>query len=158
MVDPDLFKQGLRRWASGVTVVTARAGEERHGMTVSAFSSVSADPPMVLVCANRESRTHAIIAAGGRFNVNILAQDQRRLSDHFASSRGEGSRFDGVAWRDGDSGVPVLEGVAASLECLVVHSHTHGSHTVYIGQVEAARVSDVPPLLYFDGGYRALAE
>ena len=84
-VDPDLFKQSLRQWASGVTVVTARNGDEIHGMTVSAFSSVSAEPPLVLVCANQSSKTHAVIKAGDRFTVNILASDQADVSQTFAS-------------------------------------------------------------------------
>ena len=96
-VDPELFKQGLRRWASGVTVVTTKSGDKPHGMTVSAFSSVSADPPLVLVCANRNSRTHAVIREGGRFTVNVLASDQQDVSVVFSSSKLEDSRFDHVS-------------------------------------------------------------
>ena len=153
-VDAELFKQGLRRWASGVTVVTAKSGDEQHGMTVSAFSSVSADPPLVLVCANRGSRTHKIIADGGKFTVNVLASDQRDVSGIFASSKSEGTRFDQVAWRAGETGVPLIEGALANLECRVEESYHHGSHTIYIGYVEAAHVADKQPLVYYDGGYR----
>ena len=153
-VDPELFKQGLRRWASGVTVVTTKSGDKPHGMTVSAFSSVSADPPLVLVCANRNSRTHAVIREGGRFTVNVLASDQQDVSAVFSSSKLEDSRFDHVAWRPGLGGVPLIDGALVNLECRVEHSHDHGSHTIYIGYVDVAHVADKRPLLYYDGAYR----
>ena len=154
-VDPDLFKQSLRRWASGVTIVTARSDEDgMHGMTVSAFSSVSAEPPLVLVCANQGSRTHAVIERGGRFTVNVLASDQADVSQTFASSRTEGTRFDDVAWREGEGGVPIIEGALANLECRVEAAYPHGSHMVYVGFVEVAHVTEKKPLVYYDGGYR----
>jgi len=155
-IDLETFRHSLRRWASGVTVVTSRAGDELHGMTVSAFSSVSADPPLVLVCANRTSKTHGVIRNGGIFAVNILAADQQDLSARFASSKLEGSRFEGVAYRIGESGAPILEGTVATLECRIKSSHDEGSHTVYIGEVLAAHSSEKDPLLYYAGAYRAL--
>jgi flavin reductase (DIM6/NTAB) family NADH-FMN oxidoreductase RutF len=155
-LDPDEFKQALRRWASGVTVVTAKAGDEIRGMTVSAFSSVSADPPLVLVCANRSSRTHGTILRAGRFNVNILGREQESLSGRFASSDTEESRFEGVPYRLGELGAPVLEGALATLECTVASSHEEGSHTIYIGHVKACHVTDTEPLVYFQGSYREL--
>ena len=153
-VDAEVFKQGLRRWASGVTVVTAKSGDRQHGMTVSAFSSVSADPPLVLICANRSSRTNGVISEGGRFTVNVLASDQQDVSGVFASSKLEDSRFDHVAWHAGEGGVPVIDGALVNLECRVESSYDHGSHTIYIGFVEAAHVQDKRPLLYYDGAYR----
>lgn len=153
-VDAEVFRQGLRRWASGVTVVTAKSGDEQHGMTVSAFSSVSADPPLVLICANRASRTNGVIRQGGRFTVNVLAADQQDVSSVFASSKLEESRFERVGWRAGESGVPLIEGALVNLECRVESSHDHGSHTVYIGYVEVAHVADKQPLLYYNGAYR----
>ena len=122
------FRAALRQWASGVTVVTSRVGDVVHGMTVSSFASVSLDPPLVLVCANRGSRTNDVIARGGKFTVNILASDQQDVSNTFASSKTEGSRFDSVPWHDGATGVPVIEGALANLECTVVGSHQEGSH------------------------------
>lgn len=156
-VDPDLFKQSLRRWASGVTVVTTASDDAQHGMTVSAFSSVSADPALVLVCANRSSKTNGIIKAGGKFTVNILASDQKDVSNTFASSKTEMTRFDLVSWRAGETGVPMIDGACCNLECTVAEAYDHGSHTIYIGRVEHAHVSDREPLLYFDGGYRGIA-
>ncbi len=155
-LDPERFRQALRRWASGVTIVTAKAGDEIHGMTVSAFSSVSADPPLVLVCANRSSRTHGTILRAGGFNVNILSREQEPLSGRFASSKTEGSRFEGVPWHAGILGAPVLEGSLATLECTVSSSHDEGSHTIYIGHVKACHLRDTQPLVYFQGSYREL--
>ncbi|MCA9531305.1 MAG: flavin reductase family protein [Myxococcales bacterium] len=155
-VHSDAFKQGLRRWVSGVTVVTARAGDEMHGMTVSAFSSVSADPPLVLVCANRGSRTHRIIREGGLFAVNILASDQQAVSNTFASSADEDRRLELVPWHPGQTGVPMVDGALANLECRVVSAYDEGSHTIYIGDVIAAELRDADPLIYYGGSYRDL--
>ena len=157
-VSVDDFRDALRNWASGVTVVTARAGDTMHGMTVSAFSSVSADPPLVLVCANRSSKTHEVIQQGGFFAVNILAKDQADISNTFSSKKLEDRRFDHVAWELGQTGTPVIVGAVANLECEVVSAHAEGSHTIYIGRVKASRTTDAAPLLYFSGGYRTLVE
>lgn len=155
-VPTEEFKQVLRRWATGVTVVTARDEARMHGMTVSAFSSVSIDPPLVLVCANQASTTHTVIEAGGVFTVNILASDQEEVSSTFASTQFEDTRFDHVEWEDGSTGAPLIQGALASLECEVVSAHREGSHTIYIGRVEAVRIREGEPLLYYHGGYRAL--
>ena len=156
-IDQNAFKEALRGWASGVTVVTTRAGEKIHGMTVSAFSSVSADPPLVLICANRDSTTHGIIEEGGVFAVNILADHQQEVSNVFASSKFEDSRLDRVGWSPGSTGAPLIDGALASVECTVASAHQEGSHTIYIGRVEAVRTSDATPLIYHNGGYRSLA-
>lgn len=156
-IDEELFKECLRRWTSGVTIVTSRSGDEIHGMTVSAFSSVSAAPPLVLVCANRKSKTHAMIAESGIFNVHVLAEGQSELSNRFASTKLEGSRFDTVNYQMGRLGAPVIHGVLAVLECKLVSMHEEGSHTIYIGHVEHAETSDAAPLVYYQGAYRELS-
>ena len=155
-IDQDAFKQALRGWASGVTVVTSRAGDKTHGMTVSAFSSVSADPPLVLVCTNQASKTHSVIEEGGIFAVNILAEHQQGVSNLFASAKHEDSRLERVPWREGETGAPLIDEALASLECRVRSAHREGSHTIYIGEVEAVHLSDSTPLLYYQGGYRSL--
>ena len=104
-VTADEFKRALGRWATGVTIVTARDGERIHGMTVSAFNEVSLDPPLVLVCADRSSNTLPVIRAGGVFAVNVLARDQEALSNRFASKKDarpvhEGLGGAGVATRE----------------------------------------------------------
>ena len=156
-IDQDAFKEALRGWASGVTVVTSRAGDKVHGMTVSAFSSVSADPPLVLVCANRASKTHGVIEEGGVFAVNILAEHQQDVSNVFASSKHEDSRLERVRWREGETGAPLIDEALASFECEVRSAHHEGSHTIYIGRVEAVHTTDAAPLLYYKGGYRSLS-
>jgi flavin reductase (DIM6/NTAB) family NADH-FMN oxidoreductase RutF len=126
-------------------------------MTVSAFSSVSLQPPLVLVCADLASITLEVIEASGVFAVNLLAADQRELSDRFASKEWEHRRFEGLEWRAGSTGSPLLPGSLASLDCRVVASHRAGDHVIYVGQVETAELGAAEPLVYHAGAYRALA-
>ncbi len=155
-IDQERFRDVLRNWASGVTVVTTRAGEKIHGMTVSAFSSVSADPPLVLVCANQASTTHGVIEQGGLFTVNILASHQADIPDVFASPEHEDTRLQSVNWSVGETGAPLIDEALACLECKVTSAHQEGSHTIYVGEVEAVHTTNAKPLLYYRGGYRAL--
>ena len=128
-----------------------------HGMTVSAFSSVSAEPPLVLVCTNRASTTHSIIEEGGIFAVNILAEHQREVSNLFASPEDEEMRLEKVSWTAGKTGAPLIDEALASLECRVSNAYQEGSHMIYIGQVEAVRITDAKPLIYHNGDYRSLS-
>ena len=156
-LDPAHFKAALRRWASGVTIVTARDGERVLGMTVSAFTSVSLDPPLVLICADREAHTQPLIEAGRVFAVNVLREDQRELSQRFATTGNEAVRFDGLDCRDGPSGAPWLPGALAVLDCRVQSAHDGGDHVIYVGEVIAAESDDGAPLVYYEAAYRALA-
>lgn len=157
-VDRQLFKSALRRWASGVAIVTTRAGERVAGMTVSSFSAVSLDPPLVLFCADRRALTGPVIAEAGVFAVNVLAADQFELSSRFALSGNEPLRFEGLAYRSGPTGSPWLPGILAVLDCRVVAVHAAGDHVIYVGEVEAAEFdADREPLTYYDAAYRRLA-
>jgi flavin reductase (DIM6/NTAB) family NADH-FMN oxidoreductase RutF len=156
-VSPELYKQALARWATGVTIVTARSGDRVHGMTVSAFTEVSLDPPLVLVCADLSSNTLPLIREGGVFAVNVLARDQEALSNRFASKKDEWKRFEGLATDTGATGAPLLRGAIASLDCRVADMHEHGDHVVLVGAVEEVRTSDHDPLLYFRGSYGRLS-
>jgi 3-hydroxy-9,10-secoandrosta-1,3,5(10)-triene-9,17-dione monooxygenase reductase component len=147
------FKRALSRRATGVSVVTTRSGDRIHGMTVSAFTEVSLDPPLVLVCADKGSNTLPVIHAGGVFAVNVLARDQQALSSRFASKRDEEKRFEGLETDVGRTGAPLLRGVAVNIDCRVVAAHEHGDHVIYVGQVEEVRSFDRDPLLYFRGSY-----
>jgi flavin reductase (DIM6/NTAB) family NADH-FMN oxidoreductase RutF len=147
------FKRALSQRASGVAVVTARSGDRIHGMTVSAFTEVSLDPPLVLVCADKASNTLPVIRAGGVFAINVLARDQQELSHRFALKRDEDKRFDGLETDVGRTGAPLLRGVAVNIDCRVVAEHEHGDHVVYIGRVEEVRSFEREPLLYFRGAY-----
>jgi len=155
-VSAEQFREGLRHWASGVTIVTSSCGERIHGMTVSAFSSVSLDPPLVLVCADKATITHGLIAESGVFAVNVLARGQEALSNRFASKKDEHRRFEGIEWSRGATGAPILPGVLVALDCRVVAAHDAGDHVIYVGSVESISARQAEPLVYHVGAYRAL--
>lgn len=144
----------MTRWASGVTVVTSRADDEVHGMTVSDFAGVSLSPPLVLICAEKTSVTHSVIARGRCFAVNILAAGQEELSNRFASKKDEQRRLEGLALEKGVTGAPLLPDVVANFDCVLVATHDAGDHSIYVGQVEEIVVRDLEPLLWYQGSYR----
>lgn len=152
------FREALAAWASGVTIVTSRDGETLQGMTVSAFSSVSLDPPLVLVCADKASNTHGVIRASGCFAVNVLHAGQRELSNKFAVKENEHLRFEGVGHRAAETGAPLLDEALVGIDCRVESAHDAGDHVIYVGRVLALRPGRGEPLLYYRGRYRALAE
>jgi len=154
-VSADEFKAALGEWGSGVTIVTARAGEEIHGMTVSAFCSVSLEPPLVLVCADKATNTQSLIERGGCFAVSILARGQEELSNRFASKRQEWQRFDGLEVETAKTGAPLIPGAVVGLDCSVSAAHDAGDHVIYVGRVEEARLRDAEPLFYYRGRYGA---
>lgn len=151
------FKRCLAKWASGVTIVTGRAGEEIHGMTVSDFSGASLSPPLVSVCCSKESITTGLIARGRCFAVNVLAEDQQDLSNRFASKKHEHERFVGLEYEQCETGAPLLPGCVVNLDCRLVATYEAGDHVIHLGEIVASRHSDRCPLVYFDGGYRPLA-
>ncbi len=157
-VDSQTFRQTLGSFASGVTVVTTQEPETKRpvGLTVSAFTSVSLDPPLVLVCLGKNSTSHAAFSANGHFAINILAQDQVDLSNRFASKLED--KFDGIEYRLGVGNAPVLSASAAHLECSVNKVYDGGDHHIFVGLVLATSVKpDAKPLLYFRGNYATLA-
>jgi flavin reductase (DIM6/NTAB) family NADH-FMN oxidoreductase RutF len=157
-IPPGQFRNVLSNWASGVTIVTSRAGERVQGMTVSAFSSVSLDPPLVLVCADKQAITHGIIQESKVFSVSVLAAGQSELSNRFASKKDEDRRFEGLGCEDGSTGCPRIPGALAWLDCRVVEAVDAGDHVVYIGEVVAAEGGTAQPLLYFRARYAALGD
>ena len=153
-VDPDAFRAILGRFASGVTVVTVRDPDGRdYGMTVSAFSSVSLVPPLVLVCIDDQASIRPMIDRAAHFGVSILAAGQEALARRFAA---KGDRFDGVGYDRGDFGVALLDGALGWIECEVVARHQAGDHQIVVGRVERGENSDDRPLLYYRGGYAQL--
>jgi len=155
-LDPNQFKDALRRWASGVTIITTSCEGEYAGMTVSAFSSVSLQPPLVLACADKRSNTNPLIAKSGVFCANILALDQEELSNRFAKSGNEAIRFERLDCKIGETGSPWLPGALASLDCRVEAAHDAGDHVIYVGVVVDAHIGSGTPLLYYDAGYHFL--
>jgi flavin reductase (DIM6/NTAB) family NADH-FMN oxidoreductase RutF len=152
---PDDFRRVLGHFASGVTIVsTCDADGRPTGLTASAFSSVSLDPPLILVCVDHKSQSYPAMRERGRFAVNILAAGQEAVSRRFASSRLD--KFEGVPHRITDLGVPLVEGAIAQLECVTVSMHVEGDHTIFVGLVERAAVGHGQPLLYYRGKYHAL--
>jgi len=147
------LKDAYARWATGVTIVTARADDRIHGMTVSAFTEVSLDPPLVLVCIDRASNTQPLIAQGGVFAVNILARDQEPLARRFASVEAEDRRFQDLHCETGVTGAPLLVGSIASLDCRLETAHEAGDHIIFIGAVVGLQVSGGEPLLFYDRRY-----
>jgi flavin reductase (DIM6/NTAB) family NADH-FMN oxidoreductase RutF len=148
LVDPAAFRTVMGEVCTAVTVVTAMDGSRPHGTTVSAFSSLSLDPPLVLVSLDRGSQLLAVIGAAGRFGVNVLSGDQSALAARFAT-RGSG-KFDGVAWHS-DWASPRLEGVAGFLDCEVTATLDGGDHVIVQGLVRGAQVvaqQSQPPLTY----------
>ncbi|MGA9768423.1 MAG: flavin reductase family protein [Blastocatellia bacterium] len=155
-VSKDEFRSALGRFASGVTVVTTTSKDDKpSGITVSAFSSVSLEPPLILVCIDKRASVHDLFEKGHHFAVNILAEDQEILSRRFASK--EPDRFSGTGYTEGETGAPILTGALASIECRVVHAYPGGDHTIIVGEVERLDVNDGKPLAYFRGGYVQLA-
>ncbi|MBI5084624.1 MAG: flavin reductase family protein [Acidobacteria bacterium] len=125
-----------------------------HGLTANSFCSVSLHPPMVLVCVAHKASTHGPFAAASSFAINILSENQRELSVRFASSHS--NRFEGVNWRKGECGAPVLDDSLAVLECATRERIAAGDHTIFLGEVRQATVKDGRPLVYFGGGYGEL--
>lgn len=160
-VDEALFRRAMSHFASGVTVVTSAHGDDVAGTTVSAFSSLSLAPPLILVCLDETSATRALIERSGVFAVNVLASDQQALSDRFAQRRKEGDahQFDGVPWRAASSKSPLLEGAHVSADCRVVAVHDGGDHRIYVGRVETLGfAAGSHPLVYHGGRYRRLSD
>lgn len=153
-LDQDAFRAVLGRFASGVTIVTVLGANGRdYGMTVSAFSSVSLEPPLVMVCIGEEASLKPMIAEATHYGVSILASDQEPLSRRFAA---HGERFDGIGFTRGENGMALIDGALAFMECRIVARHRAGDHTIVVGEVEAASVEDARPLLYYRGGYAQL--
>jgi len=151
-VDTQIFKDTMASWASGVTIVTTVHKAAWKGVTVSAFSSVSADPPLVLVCLNKKLYTHQLLAASGVFAVNVLSHHQFELARLFAGMYPEiQDRFEGKDCFTAKTGSPLFNGTLGWFDCTIVQQYDGGSHSIFVGAVEAA---DVPadksgvPLLY----------
>jgi flavin reductase (DIM6/NTAB) family NADH-FMN oxidoreductase RutF len=157
-IGPDQFKDALRQFASGVTILTIRTGEVRHGLTVSAFASVSPEPPLVAVLVDQRHRGHRLLEeAGATFAVNVLDESHAELADRFAWSR-EADRFAAGRWTEAVTGAPILEDALAWLDCRLVDRHAAGGHTIFVGEVlaSAAGTGERGPLLYWNRAYRRL--
>ena len=157
-ITSEAFRDALRHFPAGVTIVTIKSGAEAHGLTVSAFASVSPEPPLILVCIDHRHHAHDLLTQeGASFAVNILREDQAELSNRFAYVKTE-DRFAVGDWRTAVTGAPVLANALAWLDCVVFCHKRAGTHTIYVGEVQASSVPspDQPPLVYWNRAYRGL--
>jgi flavin reductase (DIM6/NTAB) family NADH-FMN oxidoreductase RutF len=155
----ETFRRAMGCFATGVTVITVDYEGEVQGMTANAFTAVSLDPLLVLVCVDHKARTHAHLRTRKRFGINVLAEPQRAVSEHYAqpdrkperAEQDAGARFDRTQY-----GTPMLRGGLAYLECVLQSAQDAGDHTIFIAEVEEVVVREGQPLLYFQSGYRAM--
>lgn len=152
-IDSGVFRRLLSRFATGVTVLTTKDADGKPvGMTASSLVSVSLEPPLVSVCVALSTEMHRVLSASGDFVVNVLAAGQQQLSERFANMPAE-RRFEEVAWRRTSSGLIVLDGVLAHIECERFGEYPLGDHTLFVGRVTGGAASDGEPLLYFRSRY-----
>lgn len=159
-ISSEKFREALREFPAGVTIVTIKSPsqEKPHGLTVSAFSSISPEPPLVMIAIDHRASGHEMLEEEGAvFAVNILSQEMSELSNRFAWIKDE-DRFAVGDWGTAVTGAPVLQNALAWLDCTIHNRYEAGTHTIYIGKVEAADTPGTghPPLLYWNRGYRYL--
>jgi flavin reductase (DIM6/NTAB) family NADH-FMN oxidoreductase RutF len=160
-LNPSEFRKAMGAFATGVTIITLDLDGEVHGMTANAFTSVSLDPMLVLVCVDHSTRTHAHLHEKKRFGINVLCEDQRAISEYYARpervhERAEaeaGARFDRTS-----HGTPILHGALAYLECRLQSAEQAGDHSIFIAEVEDVVVGTGDPLLFFRGKYRTVGD
>lgn len=155
----DEFHRAMGCFATGVTIITVDDGGRVEGMTANAFASVSLDPILVLVCVSHKARTHAHLHARKRFGINVLSEDQRRISEHYALAERDPAHAEqevGARFERTDHGTPVLQGAVAYLECRLETTYDAGDHTIFIAEVEDVVVREGQPLLYFQSAYHAM--
>ncbi len=147
----------MGHFATGVTVITTRdkAGLP-FGLTANAFTSLSLDPPLVLICVDKTAQCYSCFEDSKAFAVNILSEEQEDLSRRFATKGIQ--KFTGIQWRTSESGIPLIDGTIASIECRIVQSYEGGDHTIYVGEIVRASISGDRPLIFFKGKYQRLAK
>ena len=160
-IDPTQFKQAMRRLAGAVSVITVGTGEDRTGFTATSVTSLSAEPPRLLISVNRESSSYPIIKDYQTFGVNLLASEQEPIADRFAGRKGEKgvARFAGAHWKTLVTGAPLLQNALAAIDCRVEEIIERHSHAIIIGSIEAVDLGLISdPLLYWSGGYHTLQD
>jgi len=156
-IDPRDLRNVMGHFPTGVTIVTTKDKTGKvYGLTANALTSLSLDPPLLLICVDKGADCYACFEESKVFAVNFLTEDQEHLSRRFATKGVE--KFEGVQCREGQTGVPLLEGTMAYLECKVVAGYEGGDHTIYVGEIQAAEASGERPLLFFKGKYYRLPQ
>ena len=155
------FRKAMGVFATGVTIITVDLDGEVHGMTANAFTSVSLDPMLVLVCVDHSTRTHAHLHAKKRFGINVLCEDQRAISAYYARPERSHEHAEveaGARFERTRHGTPMLHGALAYLECRLQSAQEAGDHTIFIAEVEDVVLREGDPLLFFRGKYRSVGE
>ncbi|MCZ6821240.1 MAG: flavin reductase family protein [Calditrichaeota bacterium] len=157
-VSPEIFKEVMGRFGSSVTIVTFKHDSGIHGLTVSAFCSVSLEPPRILVCIKKQGSSHEFLSQSERFVVNILAKEQQDLAWQFSNPElGSEDRFAGASYKTTEPGLPVFTDNLAHLECRIVNQFDGGDHTIFLGEVENCYFSEESaPLFYYNRGFHTL--
>jgi len=154
-VDDAQFKLAMSHFASGVTVVTTEHDGKLYGLTVASFASLSLRPALVIVCIEKNVRSHEAIAAAGKFGVSILGANQADVSGRFASKSED--KFSGVAVNAGRNGVPLIAGALCTIECRVHAQFAGGDHSIFVGEVLEIHINEGTPLVYYRSSYRQIS-
>lgn len=151
---PGLFKAAMRRLAASVSIVVAKGDEGPIGIAATSITSLTVDPPALLVCVNRTTSLHALLVPTAPLSINLLARNQQDVSAAFGGGTPREERFRIGEWVEGDNGLPSLSSAQANLECVIDAMLAYGTHSIVIARVLRARISDgVDPLIYQDGRY-----
>lgn len=153
--DAMAFRKAVGQFATGVTVISVPKEDGVHAMTANSFTSVSLEPPLILVCIDKRRESHKLLSDVRRFGVSILAHDQVGISNWFAGRRDQPVD---VRWRHDLASVPVLDGALAWLDCSLAHAYEGGDHTIFVGRVEKFAATGGTPLLFFQGRYTTIAD
>ncbi len=157
MIDSDLFRETMRQWAAGVTVITVAESGHVHGMTANSFTSVSCTPPLMLFCVGRSNDSHKMMKVGSTVGVNLLSESQIEISERFATKTSARYQFDDLGAFVGPHGATLFHGCATVMEAVVSQAYEAGDHTIFIGEILWAKPdSTKKPLLYSQGGYARL--
>jgi flavin reductase (DIM6/NTAB) family NADH-FMN oxidoreductase RutF len=157
MPDPKELRRLMGHFATGVTIITTKGADGTpYGLTANAFTSLSLDPPLCIVCVDRRAESFAHFYDSKVFTVNILTRAQEELSNRFAKSGGD--KFTGVATVPGHHGAPLIAGALAHMECVITDTLEGGDHVIHVGRIEHCDVAEGDPLLFYQGRYRRLAD
>jgi flavin reductase (DIM6/NTAB) family NADH-FMN oxidoreductase RutF len=155
-IDPLEFRKTLGHFATGVAVVTTSHGDSDHGLTVNAFTSVSLDPPLVLVCIDKKAESYGIMKKSRIFAINILSEKQKEQSLNFSRHELKDIRFRNLKVKREVTGAPIIEDAIAYLDCKVVEIYDGGDHDIFVGAVQKLAFREADPLLFYAGKYRKI--
>jgi flavin reductase (DIM6/NTAB) family NADH-FMN oxidoreductase RutF len=156
-IEKNQLRQVMGHFATGVTIITTLNKDgQMHGLTANAFTSVSLEPPLLLISVDKKAESYPAFEESKVFTVNILADEQEALSRKFAVSGG--NKFEGVAYRRGANGAAILDGTLAHIECTLYAAYDGGDHSIYLGEIQEAEVREGKPLVFYRGGYRAIGD